>query len=334
MDFKPATRRISPAKVKRSIGARKMRQTLSSVPHYLFELRQARNVGDLGDWLYYKAPNAFPLRDHPTVLKLELTNDCNFACPHRPRDALNQGRAIGVMDADLYSAIVDEAAGRVPMVKLIGLGEPALHPRLDQFMGQLRGGGFRTLIYTNGTLFARYSPEAIFAWEAEEVVVSIDGLDARGFERLRVGGNDQRLYDSLEAFHACRARHRGPTPRIEVRHVTMPCETPEMLDLLAAFSRERFADTVKYCFLGAPYESNRESVPQRPACRDIRREMHVRVDGRVPLCGYEGHREWTGDLRQSTLGEVWRAARLEEVRRLHARRDLSDLPSCATCQFW
>jgi hypothetical protein len=62
--------------------------------------------------------------------------------------------------------------------------------------------------------------------------------------------------------------------------------------------------------------------------------MHVRFNGQVPLCGYEGHREWIGGLAASKVGEVWRAPRLDEVRRLHSRRDLSDLPFCKTCQFW
>ena len=318
----------------RSIDARKLRQTISSIPHYAFELSRIRSADALADWVYYKAPNAFSLRDWPVVLNLEITNECNFACPHCPRDDLNIGRDIGMMDTRMFDRIIYEIAGHVPVVKLIGLGEPALHPQLDALMHRLRLAGLRTLIYTNGTLFERFTPEDIFAWEVSQIVVSVDGLDERGFERLRVGGHYQNLLDNLETFQARRAARAYGGPPVEVRHVIMPGETPAMLAAFKRAWRGRHADTVKFNLLVAPYGRPRGAVEQRPSCRDIRREMHVRVDGRVPLCGYEGHAEWIGDLRTSTVSRVWRAARLEEVRRLHATRDLTDLPFCKTCQFW
>jgi len=304
------------------------------IPHYWFELSRCRSPSDLYDWLYYKLPQFFSLRPLPTVLNIELTNNCNFECPHCPRNALNEGRGLGFMPIALFDKIVDEIAGGVSMVKLIGLGEPSLHPQLDHIMRRLRDRRIKTLLYTNGTLFERYSPSEIMAWRADELVVSIDGTDERSFKRLRVGGDFKKLQVNLAEFRAQRATAVGPTPRIEVRHVIMPNETPAMLKAFTDYWRKGFADTVKYCFLGTPYDRPRAAARQRPPCRDIRREMHVRYDGRVPLCGYEGHGEWIGALAKSEVGAVWRAPRLEEVRRLHRKRDLSELEFCKTCQFW
>jgi radical SAM protein with 4Fe4S-binding SPASM domain len=91
-------------------------------------------------------------------------------------------------------------------------------------------------------------------------------------------------------------------------------------------------DTVKYNSLGPPYDSRRKEDPARPPCRDIRREIHVRFDGRVPLCGYSGHNEWIADVSTSSLEEIWNSTRLNDVRQRHERRDLSELPFCKTCQ--
>jgi MoaA/NifB/PqqE/SkfB family radical SAM enzyme len=319
---------------KSTVQARKMRQVMASVRHYLFELSQCRSISDLHDWIYYKLPHLFPLRTLPTVLNIELTNSCNFACPHCPRDALNEGRGLGFMPVPLFRRIIEETAGKVSMVKLIGLGEPSLHPDLDRIMRLLRDNRIKTLLYTNGTLFERYTPEEIMAWDADELVVSIDGVDERSFARLRVGGDLPRLQEGMAKFREHRANAAGHGPRIEVRHVIMPNETPAMLSAFRNYWRKGLADTVKYCFLGAPYNRRREKARQRPRCRDIRREMHIRYDGRVPLCGYEGHREWIGDLTGAAVEQVWRAPRLDEVRDLHRKRDLSKLDFCKTCQFW
>jgi pyruvate-formate lyase-activating enzyme len=318
----------------RSIGTRKFRQVMGSISHYFFELSQCRSAGDIAAWAYYKAPGVFPLRRYPAVINIELTNHCNFACPHCPRDYLNRERDLGFMDLGLFRDIVEQSAGRADRFKLIGLGEASLHPDLDAMMRFLKAKGVRTSIHTNGTLFEQVPPETILDWGAQEIVISVDGLDARSFERLRVNGNYQRLCDNLEAFRASRAAWKGSAPLIEIRHVIMPSETPEQLDAFARSWRERVADTVKYCFLGEPYGRPRIAAEKRPPCRDIRRELHIRYDGRTPLCGYDGHREWLGDLTCSRVEEVWLSTRLNEVRRQHGERDLSQLAFCKTCQFW
>ena len=100
-------------------------------------------------------------------------------------------------------------------------------------------------MHTNGTLFERLSHDMILDWRLQEIVVSIDGIDARSFERLRVHGNYRQLCENLDAFNARRAAWEGPVPLVEVRHVIMPNETPEQLDEFARDWRAGAADTVK-----------------------------------------------------------------------------------------
>jgi hypothetical protein len=60
----------------------------------------------------------------------------------------------------------------------------------------------------------------------------------------------------------------------------------------------------------------------------------VRWDGRMPLCGYQflyTDQEWLGDLHESTIAEFWQHPRLQEVRQMHARRDLSQISFCKAC---
>jgi wyosine [tRNA(Phe)-imidazoG37] synthetase (radical SAM superfamily) len=238
------------ASSKRSIGQRKLRQVISSLSHNYYELSRCSSVSDVYEWMYYKFPAFFPLRDYPSVLNIEITSNCNFSCPHCTRDFLNERRKLGFTRLDVFTKVIKECTGRINSVKLIGLGEPALHPQLNTFMLILKYQNIKTLLYTNGTLFERFTPETICSWDVDQIVVSIDGTDARSFERLRLGGNFQQLYANLERFHGFRGRSGGASPRIEVRQVIMPNETPEASSDFTRFWRGRFADTVKYCFLG------------------------------------------------------------------------------------
>lgn len=315
-----------------SVRRRRRQQVLRSIPHYANELRRLRSIADLRNWMYYKFPARFRLRDFPTAITLEITNECNFACPHCPREFLNTNRKLGYMELDLVAKLADEIAGRVSEVKIIGLGEGALHPELPAVLRTLTRHEIKVRLYTNGTLFERFRPEEIFSWGLDGIVLSIDGLDERSFERLRAGGDYRWTRAALQTFSAARSKRGGANPRIQIRHVIMPRETS---DQLAAFKRdwlELGGDTVKFNALARRYDRKRIEDMTRPACRDIRREVHIRWDGRVPLCGYGGDREWLGDLRESSLREIWRAPRLNEVRAAHEAGDLTGLPMCRTCQ--
>jgi radical SAM protein with 4Fe4S-binding SPASM domain len=238
------------------------------------------------------------------------------------------------MSMELFSHILDQADPVSTAVKVFGLGEPALHPEIDAMMSALRDRGFRTLLYTNGTLFERVPAATILSWKLSTLIVSVDGVDARSFARLRVGGDYEKLRADVRAFRKAAAWSRVRSPLIEVRHVIMPNETDDELRRFRRTWKRVGADTVKYNALLLPYSKYRKiDDTGRKPCRDILREMHIRYDGRVPMCGYEGHREWIGDLTSKPLTEVWNSERLNEVRDLHRAKDLRSLPSCQTCQF-
>lgn len=324
---------LTPAKSNQTIAAKRIRQVRASIHHYFTELERLKTYQDVLEWIYYKVPQFFSLREFPSALSLEVTNECNFSCPHCPRNDLNKGRSIGFMDLGVFRKIAHESAGRVTVIKVFGLGEPALHPELDSMMHILRINKIRSVLYTNGTLFDLYEPQKILDWNLSVLVVSIDGTDKRSFDRLRLGGDYWSIRSKLSQFRKFRDLRGAKAPHIEIRHVIMPNETSEMLQAFRNDWSFDLGDSVKFNLLGPPYGSNRKEDPARPRCRDILREMHIRYDGRTPLCGYDGHREWIGDVRKSTLNQLWRSTRLEEVRTQHSRRDLSKLPFCKTCQF-
>src|SRR5690348_10027439 len=133
-----------------SIQARRSRQVWASIPHYLRELRRIRGMSELWYWVYYKFPGLFPLRDFPVNVEIEVTNECNFACPHCPRTVINRSRGTGFMEMTVYRKVIEEVVGKVYQVQLVGLGEPSLHPEFDEIMKLLRDNKITTVLNTNG----------------------------------------------------------------------------------------------------------------------------------------------------------------------------------------
>src|SRR5260370_33828739 len=99
-------------------------------------------------------------------------------------------RSLGDMEPALFRKIVGEVRDHPTcIVKLVGLGEPSIHPNFSELMGILRENRTHAICYTNGTMLERYPHREVLDWRLRRVVVSVDGLDEESFERIRVNGN-------------------------------------------------------------------------------------------------------------------------------------------------
>jgi hypothetical protein len=122
----------------KKLDRKRFRQVLLSIPRYAREVSHVRTPRQFYQWFYYKPPYAFPLAEFPSRVNLEPTNDCNLACKHCPRTLSVTHRGLGYMDPELFPKIAAEIAQHPDCtVKIVGLGEPALHPQLGELMDLL-----------------------------------------------------------------------------------------------------------------------------------------------------------------------------------------------------
>ena len=103
-------------------------------------------------------------RLHPAIkyFYLELTNKCNFHCEFCPSDL--QSRSHGFMDISLAKKIFDEIAQKklVDQVNLHLMGEPTLHPKLNDILIYAKKKNVKIGLTTNGsTLVAKKIPELL-----------------------------------------------------------------------------------------------------------------------------------------------------------------------------
>ena len=77
-----------------------------------------------------------PFPRTPHIVSLELTNDCNAKCSFCPRNY--EDRKLGYIDIKLFKKLIDEISS-YPwcFLRIVGLGEPSLHPKLEEMMNYL-----------------------------------------------------------------------------------------------------------------------------------------------------------------------------------------------------
>ena len=316
------------------VSKRRFRQIMFSLQHYLAEVKNCRDAKDAYFWLYFKKPYLFPLVHFPATVDIELTNNCNLSCIHCLSQRKENKRPLGFMDYEVFTKIADEM-GRYPGRNLLicGVGEPVLHPRIQEMLSYLSEKRLRYTFYTNGTFMRRFTPKDIMNWHIETIVVSVDGIDDETHAGIRVGSDYSAIKEDVAALSAFRTWEGKRNPRIEIRHVIFPYETNNQL---VRFRREwlKIADAVKFNFLISPSDKSTGLEGDLMRCRDIRRKMHVRWSGQVPLCGYQyihDDYEWLVDIHFTTLEEIWNGTRLNEVRSWHKARAFRSVPFCRNC---
>jgi MoaA/NifB/PqqE/SkfB family radical SAM enzyme len=300
----------------------------------------ARYLGDGWglDLLLSRAP-ALHMSPAPATVGIELTNACQLRCPHcDAQHPAIRGKA-GYMSVETFARLVTQVrALKVRNLRLIGGGEPLLHPRFADWVPQLRGLASLISVTTNGQ---RLTPEnsraALGVLDAIEVSVASD--NAEGFARSRTGGDFPQLLENLSRLRRLQARMRSRTA-IHIRVMVRPSETPR-IDRLLEFWRP-YGDVVSTQRLQDYFDQQgdvfvRGRTEEYPPCVLPFRTLGVSWDGNVPLCRVSAFQCGTpdglvlGNIHQTTLADIWQGRVIRQYREGHRRRDPALMPICHNC---
>jgi len=238
---------------------------------------------------------------------------------------------IGYMELRLFRKIVDEI-NSYPWcsLRIVGLGEPAMHPHISEILEYLADKNIKTEFTTNGTLMMRLPSDEILSMHIDLLGISIDGFDAASYSLYRPGGDYNTLRERVVELFNMRKKMAVEFPKILIRNVVFPNTRPEQI---RAFAEEwlPFADVVTFHALISKMSEPTKTFER---CEDILFTMHVAWDGSVPLCGYQlwcDHVEWLGNLRNLSLRDLWWNERRLKVLKSHKILDLAELDFCRRC---
>lgn len=152
------------------------------------------------------------LKPHPTKLIVETTTRCNLQCPMCMK---NSGK-VPLVEADMTQETFDSLIPAFPNLQVLvlsGIGEPLLHPHLDDFIRiakkQMPPGswvGFQS----NGFMVDEQRAERLIEAGLDRVCLSIDAMDPEGFRLIRKGGELSGVIQALQALNAARKRNSAP----------------------------------------------------------------------------------------------------------------------------
>lgn len=180
----------------------------------------------------------------PRYLDVELTNLCNFQCCFCPTGTHSMKRTKGMMPESVMERLLEDVRKhQIPGVRVIGWGEPTLHPHWMEFLHDVKSGGALVHLGTNGSRLSDEEMQQLIDMGVDSIKFSFQGADAASYGEMREGGDYHQLVETVQTMHRLRGDKLLPFIQIST---TLTVESPEQV---TAFRKEieQYCD---YCNIG------------------------------------------------------------------------------------
>jgi radical SAM protein with 4Fe4S-binding SPASM domain len=280
----------------------------------------------------------------PRFFQIETTRLCNARCPFCAVDQWD--KSVPMMSEALWEKIAAELIEWRDWLRFVDLqraGEPLLDKHIYRRVRQLKDGGLKHVaLSTNASALNERNARALLEAGIDEVMLSIDAIDKEGYEKSRVGLKYEQVMQNIRGFFRLRDEIR-PQSMIRVRAVCVfdPDKEPGAVRVWEDFwgPLRRPHDRIymkrmhswgnQVALDGAP-----------PADADVLHPciipwstMHITAMGTVALCPHDfDGKANLGDINTHSIAHVWRAQKLQEVRRLHASGQRNAISFCRGCR--
>jgi pyruvate-formate lyase-activating enzyme len=273
-------------------------------------------------------------REYPRMVAIETTNACNAKCAFCPNSIKSGDRQ--TMSDDLFRKIVDECATfPLPAIEPFLNGEPFMDPQILPRLRYIRERlpKTRLRLYTNGFAMTPARINELQDLGIDHLFISLNTLDPAKYEGL-MGLRLERTLKNIDYLVEGSRRDRIAR-EITVRMVRGKDTTAEDEKRFKAYCKERQVNCMIVGLFNYLGEVNSDlPVPSFP-CEHVTR-VDVLASGVVTLCCMDADGKFSlGDLRTSSLLDVYNGPRASEYRDMHSRGRRKQIPPCGTCNlFW
>ena len=151
----------------------------------------------------YKKKLIMPL---PEYIQLEPTIRCNYDCVGCTRLTVLKDRTLDI-SVDQVQKIL-KLIPTLKKVKLMGLGEPFLHPEYEKILKLFKEKKLRLWSISNGSLLFRERHRNLVHNYYEDITISLDTTDPKEFSEIRSGGPGlERILNNIRVL--IKERNKG-----------------------------------------------------------------------------------------------------------------------------
>lgn len=271
---------------------------------------------------------------------IEITNSCNFDCSF----CFKTTRATKFMTVEEFRLIVEKIRPFTNYIYLHVLGEPLLHPQLDEILNIAEAAGLNINITTNGGLLER-KKEILLSHSIRQINISLHDAEENILPEKWTDYLETALNFSIKLApktYVC-LRLWNTTNETSADFNTLCLKKiGEKFKLSSEFLNEKTTGNglklAEHIFLQRaprfewPDESN-EHTQTKKTCYALRDHIAILADGQViPCCLDADANMKLGNLFTENLTDILETARAKGIKKGFEQRKVVE-PICATCGF-
>jgi putative metalloenzyme radical SAM/SPASM domain maturase len=214
--------------------------------------------------------------DGPNLKKIfvEPTTRCNFECKFCVRQASGSGIEIGDLTLEAFQALLSATPDLEAMV-FAGIGEPLLHPQIDQLVylaKQHLPNNAWVGIQTNGSLLNQPLAEKLINAGLDRICVSMDTEKPETFQDIRPGGKVEDIINAFSVLNRAKTARGNTNLKLGVEIVLVKNNLMDLPGVLA-WAVDKGADFALVTQM-LPYGASSEADVLYSANVDISREFY------------------------------------------------------------
>jgi radical SAM protein with 4Fe4S-binding SPASM domain len=221
----------------------------------------------------------------------------------------------GVMEFDLYRKIVDDCAALgITHIRVHNYGEPFLDRQLVEKVRYAKSRGIPQVgMISNGSLITEELARGMIDAGLDAINISLDASGKETFEQTRVHLQYDTVIENVRTLARLRRESPRGRPKLILSFVRQgnSVEEQKFIDEWRGIA-DKIHITDLHNWAGTLHGHSDVHFP----CYRMWLTFTVLWDGRVSLCcaDFDG-RHILGDLRTSTISEIWNSAPYRAVRR-------------------
>lgn len=293
------------------------------------------------------------LGEFPLSIEIEATYYCNLKCPYCPRFVNPGQRTDKHMSEDLWKKILDECEeNKLPSILMDHEAESLMNPRIFDMISEAKEAGIMDIwLHSNANLLKSEWAEKLIDNGLTKINFSIDASTPETYEKLRVGGDFEKVKKNIKEFLRLKNHKKAHYLRVRVSFCEQEENMNEKKSFYSTWKDEEginlitFQDCIDFSGFEKPDEElqlDEESLEKKYAsdepfhCSQPWEMPIIEAEGNVIPCG-QPVREHNKDfilgniLEGDTIKSCWNGEKMTALRELHDRGEWYKNPMCRVC---